>query len=178
MVVRVVKDGAVCIREKLATAVNAANLSPEGSAVAVLGALGLTSTATAFQPAAPAMAAWGVALLLGQFALPFLLLILVGLLEIMRPGIVNDRWIGNTIRFAAPLLEDVEGLNLRTVQGRNSLDVTKLSVHALGHVLDVLDGVPRAVVVDHLAAAHFACLNHSILSLSAAQRAGPSCRCR
>jgi uncharacterized membrane protein len=32
---------------------------------AVLGALGLTSTATAFQPAAPAMAAWGVALLLG-----------------------------------------------------------------------------------------------------------------
>jgi ribose transport system permease protein len=28
---------------------------------------------------------------------------LVALLEVMQPGIVNDRWIGNTIRFAIPL---------------------------------------------------------------------------
>jgi 1,4-dihydroxy-6-naphthoate synthase len=37
-------------------------------------------------------------------------------------------------RFAAPLLEDVETLNGWAMQGR--LDVTKLSFHALGHVLD------------------------------------------
>ncbi|WP_417911770.1 1,4-dihydroxy-6-naphthoate synthase [Candidatus Electronema sp. TJ] len=37
-------------------------------------------------------------------------------------------------RFATPLLEDVETLNNWAMQGR--LDVTKLSVHALGHVLD------------------------------------------
>lgn len=32
-----------------------------------------------------------------------LLLLLVALLEIIRPGIVNERWIGNTIKFAVPL---------------------------------------------------------------------------
>ena len=32
-----------------------------------------------------------------------LLLALTGLLEIMQPGIVNSRWIGNTIKFAIPL---------------------------------------------------------------------------
>ncbi|MBL4768296.1 MAG: ABC transporter permease [Rhodobacteraceae bacterium] len=32
-----------------------------------------------------------------------LLLLLVGLLEFMRPGIVNERWIGNAIKFAIPL---------------------------------------------------------------------------
>jgi ribose transport system permease protein len=32
-----------------------------------------------------------------------LLLILVAALEIMQPGIVNQRWIGNTIKFAIPL---------------------------------------------------------------------------
>lgn len=32
-----------------------------------------------------------------------LLLALVALLQVMRPGIVNERWIGNTIRFAIPL---------------------------------------------------------------------------
>jgi 1,4-dihydroxy-6-naphthoate synthase len=40
------------------------------------------------------------------------------------------------LRFATPLLEDVEGLNLRAIQGKDSLDVSKLSFHALGHVLD------------------------------------------
>ncbi len=38
------------------------------------------------------------------------------------------------LRFAAPLLEDVETLNRWALAGR--LDVTKLSFHALGHVLD------------------------------------------
>jgi len=37
--------------------------------------------------------------------IPLILLLaaLVTLLEIMRPGIVNERWIGNTIKFAIPL---------------------------------------------------------------------------
>lgn len=38
------------------------------------------------------------------------------------------------IRFAQPVLEDVETLNSWAMQGR--LDVTKLSCHALGHALD------------------------------------------
>ncbi|MCC7321735.1 MAG: ABC transporter permease [Rubellimicrobium sp.] len=47
---------------------------------------------------------------LGQFlrdtpivALLVLLALLVGLLEAMSPGIVNPRWIGNTVKFAIPL---------------------------------------------------------------------------
>ena len=32
-----------------------------------------------------------------------LLILLVGVLEVLRPGIVNERWAGNTIRFAIPL---------------------------------------------------------------------------
>lgn len=32
-----------------------------------------------------------------------LLLVLVGVLEYLRPGIVNDRWIANTVKFAIPL---------------------------------------------------------------------------
>lgn len=32
-----------------------------------------------------------------------LLIVLVASLELMRPGIVNERWIGNTIKFAIPL---------------------------------------------------------------------------
>lgn len=37
------------------------------------------------------------------FPLILLLLVLIGTLEYMRPGIVNERWIGNTIKFAIPL---------------------------------------------------------------------------
>jgi ribose transport system permease protein len=32
-----------------------------------------------------------------------LLLVLVAVLELIRPGIVNERWIGNTVKFAIPL---------------------------------------------------------------------------
>jgi ribose transport system permease protein len=35
--------------------------------------------------------------------LVILLFLLVGALEVMRPGIVNERWIGNTVKFAIPL---------------------------------------------------------------------------
>jgi ribose transport system permease protein len=33
----------------------------------------------------------------------FLLFMLIALLEVMRPGIINERWIGNTVKFAIPL---------------------------------------------------------------------------
>lgn len=48
-------------------------------------------------------------------------------------GLVHDK-IGGFAEFSPPLLEDVETLNLWAMAKR--LDITKLSYHALGHVLD------------------------------------------
>ena len=44
--------------------------------------------------------------IMGQNPLLPLILLLAGLivmLEIMQPGIVNQRWLGNTVKFASPL---------------------------------------------------------------------------
>jgi len=49
-------------------------------------------------------------------------------------GLVNGRIKPSGINFAAPVLEDVEQLNLWALAEK--LDVTKLSFHALGKVLD------------------------------------------
>jgi 1,4-dihydroxy-6-naphthoate synthase len=49
-------------------------------------------------------------------------------------GLVHGRIESGLLRFEDPLLEDVEQLNLWALEAR--LDVTKLSFHALGHVLD------------------------------------------
>lgn len=49
-------------------------------------------------------------------------------------GLVHGKVPLAAVTFAEPLLEDVETLNDWALQGR--LDVTKLSFHALGHVLD------------------------------------------
>ncbi len=49
-------------------------------------------------------------------------------------ALVHGRVRPGTIRFAPPVLEDVETLNRWAMEAR--LDVTKLSFHALGHVLD------------------------------------------
>ncbi len=49
-------------------------------------------------------------------------------------GLAHGRTPMAGARFSAPLLEDVETLNDWALQGR--LDVTKLSFHALGHVLN------------------------------------------
>lgn len=48
-------------------------------------------------------------------------------------GLVHDK-IGGFAEFARPHLEDVETLNLWAMAKK--LDITKLSYHALGHVLD------------------------------------------
>ena len=49
-------------------------------------------------------------------------------------GLVSGQVDLDTLRFSEPLLEDVETLNRWALEGR--LDVTKLSFHAVGHVLD------------------------------------------
>lgn len=49
-------------------------------------------------------------------------------------ALVNGQIAPRQVRFSPPLLEDVETLNDWALQGR--LQVTKLSFHALGHVLD------------------------------------------
>lgn len=49
-------------------------------------------------------------------------------------GLVHDKVPLAQVTFADPLLEDVETLNDWALHGK--LDVTKLSFHALGHVLD------------------------------------------
>ena len=49
-------------------------------------------------------------------------------------ALVHGRVTMPSASFAAPLLEDVETLNAWALEGR--LEVTKLSFHALGHVLD------------------------------------------
>ncbi len=49
-------------------------------------------------------------------------------------GLVHGRIVPPGVTFAEPLLEDVEKLNLWALAKK--LDVTKLSFHALGHVLD------------------------------------------
>ena len=49
-------------------------------------------------------------------------------------GLAHQKTRQSAIRFAEPLLEDVETLNRWALEKK--LDVTKLSFHALGHVLD------------------------------------------
>lgn len=49
-------------------------------------------------------------------------------------GLVHDKVPLQQVEIAAPVLDDVETLNKWAMAGR--LDVTKLSFHALGHVLD------------------------------------------
>jgi ribose transport system permease protein len=52
-----------------------------------------------------------------------LLLMLVAALEIIRPGIVNERWIGNTIKFAIPLAILAAAQTLTMITGGIDLSV-------------------------------------------------------
>ncbi|BHH84128.1 1,4-dihydroxy-6-naphthoate synthase [Desulforhopalus sp. 52FAK] len=49
-------------------------------------------------------------------------------------SLVHEKLVSDGLRFSDPILADVEQLNSMAVAGE--LDVTKLSYHALGHVLD------------------------------------------
>ncbi|MBG1232347.1 ABC transporter permease [Aestuariivirga litoralis] len=81
--------------------------------------------------------------------LVILLLILVGLLEVIRPGIVNDRWISNTIRFATPLAMLAACQTLAMLTGGIDLSVGVVAT-ITGYMLATLSpivGVPLATVL-------------------------------
>ena len=83
--------------------------------------------------------------------LPLILLLLglIGLLEIMQPGIVNSRWLGNTIKFAIPLAMLAACQTLTMLTGGIDLSAgTVATVTAfVTATLAPLIGVPEAVLV-------------------------------
>jgi ribose transport system permease protein len=60
-------------------------------------------------------------------ALVILLLLLVGFLEFMSPGIVNGRWIGNRLNFAIPLAMLAACQTMTMLTGGIDLSVTKVA---------------------------------------------------
>jgi len=81
--------------------------------------------------------------------LAILLLVLVGLLEVLRPGIVNDRWISNTVRFATPLAMLAACQTLTMLTGGIDLSVGVVAT-ITGYVLATqapLVGVPMATLI-------------------------------
>lgn len=81
--------------------------------------------------------------------LTILLLVLVGLLEALRPGIVNDRWVSNTIRFATPLAMLAACQTLTMLTGGIDLSVGVVAT-ITGYVLATqapLVGVPMATLI-------------------------------
>lgn len=83
--------------------------------------------------------------------LPLILLLiaLIGLLEIMQPGIVNARWLGNTIKFAIPLAMLAACQTLTMLTGGIDLSAgTVATVTAfVTATLAPLFGVPEAVLI-------------------------------
>ncbi len=78
-----------------------------------------------------------------------LLLALVGLLEVMRPGIVNERWIGNTIKFAIPLAMLAACQTLTMLTGGIDLSagvVATVSAFVMATQVGVL-GVPGGILI-------------------------------
>ena len=63
------------------------------------------NTQAAATPQSRSILDWVKAILRDKPVIPLLLLLLalVAVLEIVRPGIVNERWIANTVKFAIPL---------------------------------------------------------------------------
>ena len=83
--------------------------------------------------------------------LPLILLLfgLVGVLEIMQPGIVNARWLGNTIRFAIPLAMLAACQTLTMLTGGIDLSAgTVATITAfVTATLAPLIGVPDAILI-------------------------------
>lgn len=78
-----------------------------------------------------------------------LLLALVGLLDVMRPGIVNERWIGNTIKFAIPLAMLAACQTLTMLTGGIDLSagvVATVSAFVMATQVGVL-GVPGGILI-------------------------------
>jgi ribose transport system permease protein len=83
--------------------------------------------------------------------LPLILLLvgLIGVLEIMQPGIVNGRWLGNTVKFAIPLAMLAACQTLTMLTGGIDLSAgTVATITAfVTATLAPLIGVPEAVLV-------------------------------
>lgn len=81
--------------------------------------------------------------------LTLLLIGLIGVLEVMQPGIVNSRWIGNTIKFAIPLAMLAACQTLTMLTGGIDLSAgTAATITAfVMATLAPLIGVPAAVAV-------------------------------
>ncbi len=81
--------------------------------------------------------------------LVLLLLGLIGILEILQPGIVNARWLGNTIKFAIPLAMLAACQTLTMLTGGIDLSAgTAATITAfITATLAPLHGVPQAVAI-------------------------------
>lgn len=94
---------------------------------------------------------------LGDYPLiPLILLlcVLVGVLEFMRPGIVNERWIGNTIKFAIPLAMLAACQTLTMLTGGIDLSAAvaaTISAFVMATQVPIV-GVPWAIVLGLLPA--------------------------
>lgn len=78
-----------------------------------------------------------------------LLLALVGMLEVMRPGIVNERWIGNTIKFAIPLAMLAACQTLTMLTGGIDLSagvVATISAFVMATLVPLV-GAPAAILL-------------------------------
>lgn len=81
--------------------------------------------------------------------LVMLLIVLVGLLEFMRPGIVNERWIGNTIKFAIPLAMLAACQTLTMLTGGIDLSAgvaATISAFVMATQVPIV-GVPAAILI-------------------------------
>jgi ribose transport system permease protein len=86
-----------------------------------------------------------------------LLLVLVAALEIMRPGIVNERWLANTIKFAIPLAILAAAQTLTMITGGIDLSVGFVAtavafvMASLVSQLDPIIAIPLALIPAALA---------------------------
>lgn len=93
--------------------------------------------------------------------LVILLLVLVGILEMLRPGIVNERWIGNTIKFAIPLAMLAACQTLTMLTGGIDLSVGVVAtITAFVMATQVpLVGVPLGILISLIPAILIGLLN-------------------
>lgn len=78
-----------------------------------------------------------------------LLIVLVGILEFMRPGIVNERWVGNTIKFAIPLAMLAACQTLTMLTGGIDLSAAvaaTITAFVMATQVPIV-GVPLAIVI-------------------------------
>jgi ribose transport system permease protein len=78
-----------------------------------------------------------------------LLIVLVGVLEFMRPGILNERWMGNTIKFAIPLAMLAACQTMTMLTGGIDLSAAvaaTITAFVMATQVPVV-GVPMAIVI-------------------------------